>query len=82
MRLLAICLMAFAGFLCCDEIVRLKCSDISFTDEGTQVHIQSSKTHQYRQGGCPSYCLHRYSYLSSSNGEVVHWYGGTVHRVV
>ena len=49
-RLLAVYLLAFAGFLRCDEIVRLNCSDISFTEEGMQIHIQSSKTDQFRQG--------------------------------
>ena len=28
-RLLAMCLISFAGFLRCDELIKLKCSDIT-----------------------------------------------------
>ena len=47
-RLLAVCLLAFAGFLHCDELINLRCSDISFNAEGMRVSIKSSKTDQYR----------------------------------
>ena len=49
-RLLAVCLLAFAGFLRCDELIKLRCSDISFNAEGMRVSIKSSKTDQYRDG--------------------------------
>ena len=49
-RLLAVCLLAFAGFLRCDELIKLRCSDISCNAEGMQVSIKSSKTDQYRDG--------------------------------
>ena len=29
-RLLAMCLVAFAGFLRCDQLIKLRCSDIVF----------------------------------------------------
>ena len=49
-RLLAVCLVAFAGFLRCNELVKLKCSDIIFNTEGMSINVQSSKTDQYREG--------------------------------
>ena len=45
-RLLAVCLLAFTGFLHCDELIKLQCSDISFNAEGMRVSIKSSKTDQ------------------------------------
>lgn len=44
------CLLAFAGFLRCDELIKLQCSDISFSSESMRVSIQSCKTDQYREG--------------------------------
>ena len=32
-RLLAVCLVAFEGFMRCDELIRLKCEDITFNAE-------------------------------------------------
>ena len=49
-RLLAVCLLAFAGFMRCDELVKLKCDDITFNSESMVVRVQSSKTDQYRDG--------------------------------
>ena len=49
-RLLAVCLVAFSGFLHCNELVKLKCSDITFNTEGMLINVQSSKTDQYREG--------------------------------
>ena len=49
-RLLAVCLVAFAGFMRCDELVKLKCEDITFNTESMVVRIVSSKTDQYREG--------------------------------
>ena len=31
-RLLAVCLVAFAGFLRCDELIKLRCKDMSFNE--------------------------------------------------
>ena len=47
--MLAVCLVAFAGFLHCNELIKLKCSDITFNAEGTVINVQSSKTDQYRE---------------------------------
>ena len=49
-RLLAVCLLAFAGFMRCDELVKLRCKDIVYNDEGMVVNICSSKTDQLREG--------------------------------
>ena len=49
-RLLAVCLLAFAGFMRCDELVKLKCDEITFNSESMVVRVQSSKTDQYRDG--------------------------------
>ena len=57
-RLLAVCLVAYAGFMRCDELVKLKGSDVTFNAEGMVVKIESSKTDQYREG-VSSYCTHR-----------------------
>ena len=49
-RLLAMCLIAFAGFLRCDELIKLKCSDITTNSESMVINVASSKTDQYREG--------------------------------
>ena len=50
LRLAASCLLAFAAFLRYDEMAKLRCCDIAFSEESMTVHILSSKTDQYRQG--------------------------------
>ena len=49
-RLLAVCLVAFAGFLRCDELIKLRCKDVSFNEQGMVINVVSSKTDQYREG--------------------------------
>ena len=49
-RLLAVCLVAYAGFMRCEELVKLRGSDVTFHAEGMVVKIESSKTDQYREG--------------------------------
>ena len=49
-RLLAMCLVAFAGFLRCDELIKLRYSDIVFNTESMVIMIVGSKTNQYREG--------------------------------
>ena len=48
--MLAICLVAFAGFLRCEELLKLRCADVAFNTEGMVIQITSSKTDQYREG--------------------------------
>ena len=79
-RLLAICLVAFAGFLRCEESLKLRCADVAFNAEGMVIQITSSKTDQYREGGaslviartgtatCPVSMMQRYF----SMGQLVH----------
>ena len=49
-RLLAVCLLASAGFLRCDELLKLECADVEFNVEGLVLCIRSSKTDQFREG--------------------------------
>ena len=49
-RLLVLCLVAFAGFMRCDEFLKLQCSDIAFGTESMTINITSSKRDQYREG--------------------------------
>eukprot|EP00731_Ephydatia_muelleri_P004877 Em0002g1053a len=39
--LLAVCLVPFAGFMWCDELVKLRCADVTFNAEGMMVQIES-----------------------------------------
>ena len=49
-RLLAVCLVAFARFLRCNELIKLRYCDITFNAEVMVINVQSSKTDQYREG--------------------------------
>ena len=49
-RLLAMSFLAFAAFLQCDELVRLRCCDVKFHEDRMVVSIESSKTDQFREG--------------------------------
>ena len=49
-RLLVLCLVAFAGFMHCDELLKLQCSVIAFVTESMTINITSSKIDQYREG--------------------------------
>ena len=50
LRLAASCLLFFAGFLKIDELARLRCCGIKFSEASMTVHIIASKTDQYWQG--------------------------------
>ena len=88
-RLLAVCLLAFAGFMRCDELVKLKSDDINFNSESMVVRVQSSKTDQYREGAslviartglptCPVAMMERYFH----RGELESTHKGFVFRGV
>ena len=75
-RTLAICLISFAGFLRCNELAKLKESDLAFFEDHLELYIASSKTDQYRDGAwvvvartrtelCPVQMLERYMALAS-----------------
>ena len=70
-RLLAMCLISFAGFLRCDELITLNCSDRTINAVSMIITVASSKTDQYREGSslvvartwtetCPVSMLERY----------------------
>ena len=50
--LLAICLVAFVGFLRCEDLLKLRCADMAFNTKGMVINMTStkSKTDQYREG--------------------------------
>ena len=73
-RLLVVCLLAFAGFLRCEEVLKLECADVEFNTEGLVLKIVSSKTDQFREGAalviartglctCPVAMLERYFHM-------------------
>ena len=90
-RLAASCLLGFAAFLRFDELAKLRCCDISFSDASMTVHIASSKTDQFRQGDsvliactgsptCPVAMLERYLFLASlSRSSPLPQFQGIVH---
>ena len=41
------------GFLRCDELIKLKCSDTTIKAESMVINVASSKTDQYREGSFP-----------------------------
>ena len=49
-RLTAACLLAYSGFLCFDELAKLRPIDLFFDDQKLTVAIRQSKTDQLRQG--------------------------------
>ena len=72
-RLLVVCLVAFAGFMQCDELLKLQCSDIAFGTENMTINITSSKTDQYRYMYGSSLVVDRYrdTYIPGSHdGEI------------
>ena len=50
LRLLAMAYLAFSAFLRCDELIKLRCCDMSFGAESMSISLPKSKTDQYRQG--------------------------------
>ena len=48
-RLRAVCLLAFAGYLRCEELLKLVCADVEFDAEGLVLSIKSSKTDQLKR---------------------------------
>ena len=71
LRLLAMACLAYAAFLRCDELIKIRCCDISFQKESMSLSLPSSKTDQYREGAvvlvarsssvtCPVATMERY----------------------
>ena len=79
-RTLTMCLVGYSGFFCCDELSKLKESDVNFYDEHMEIFVEASKTDQLREGAwvviarthnklCPVTMLERYFKLASITGE-------------
>lgn len=79
-RLLAMSLLAFAAFLRCDEMIKLRCCDVKLHEEHIVLSIRSSKTDQFREGAdivvartgtmtCPGAALEQYIRLASIDLE-------------
>ena len=50
LRLLAMAMLAFSAFLRCDELIKLRCCDITFNGESMSMRLPKNKTDQYRDG--------------------------------
>ena len=68
--------MSLLAFLRCDKLVSLKCCDVKFCGDHIKLHIESSKTDQFREGAevvvaltgtitCPVAALEQYIKLAS-----------------
>ena len=51
-------LLSFAAFLRYDELAKLRCCDLEFSEQSLSVKIRSSKTDQYRQGDTVPVIMH------------------------
>ena len=83
-RSLALCLLAFSGFLRYDEIVRCRFSDIKFCEDYMELFIASSKTDKLRNGEtlviaktrnptCPVSMLKRYIVMTKEPANAPNW---------
>ena len=74
-RLAAGVLVSFAAFLRFDELAKLRCCDVRFSEQSMTLHIMSSKTDQFRQGDsvlvartrsstCPVAMMERYMFMA------------------
>ncbi|MCG8033524.1 MAG: tyrosine-type recombinase/integrase [Candidatus Thiodiazotropha taylori] len=84
-------LVAYAGFLRYDELSNLKCCNIKFQSEYFSLHIESSKTDQYRSGNeiliakgesgaCPYLMLQKYILLADIDLTSDHFLFKPVYR--
>ena len=83
-RLLAVCLLVFAGFLRREELLKLVYADVQFNQEGLVLSIKSSKTDQFREGAtlvvarigastCPVEMMERYFHMGRLSVESHDW---------
>ena len=79
-RDLTMILLCFSGFLRYDELVSIRCQDISFENEFLKLYIAKSKTDQYRDGNeiliakgetvaCPVEMLKKYVNLAEIQND-------------
>ena len=61
-RLLVVSLVVFAGFMHCDELLKLQCSDIAFGTESMTINVRTD--HEGREEGfLPGSCSYRDTYI-------------------
>ena len=83
-RTVTICLLAFSGVFCYNEITQIRCSDLQFSSTDVRVRVQHSKTDQYRDGNevliartgssvCPVAMLERYMAMANLTPAVENW---------
>ena len=83
-RDLTMILLGFSGFLRYDELVSIRCKDISFENEFLKLYIAKSKTDQYRDGNeiliakgetvaCPVEMLKKYVNLAEIQNDSEHF---------
>ena len=84
MRTSLMFILAFAGFLRFDELSRIRCGDIQFSETYVKIFLESSKTDVYRDGRwvhiagnsssptCPLLNLKRYLHKAGLNTEKEH----------
>ena len=51
-RLLAVGLVAFAGFLRCDDLIKLRCKDVSFNGQGMVIKVSRPAQGRCITSGC------------------------------
>ena len=79
-RIVAICLMSFAGFLRYNEVSALKESDLHIYSDHMEIFIEARKMDQYRDGAwvviartqtktCPVHMMERYTKLANITGS-------------
>ncbi|CAG2214886.1 unnamed protein product [Mytilus edulis] len=78
LRIFAMMLIGFSGFLRYDELAHIRSSDLTFNDSHLQLNIQKSKTDRYRQGNtilisrtgtdlCPVSMLQKYFRVANNS---------------
>ncbi|XP_072018864.1 integrase/recombinase xerD homolog [Amphiura filiformis] len=81
-RLCAICLISYAGFLRNDELINIRECDVEFGSSFVRIFLVKSKTDQYREGSwvviaetdsitCPVKMLKRYMQLGCISGSEI-----------
>ena len=74
-RIVAICLIGFVGFLRFSEIAHLRESDVHMFHDHAELFIEASKTDQYRDGSWVVIAHSDFGHLPSSNVGELHEVG-------
>ena len=76
-RLLAVCLVAFTGFLQCDELIKLRRKDASFNAQGMIMNNVSIK----QERGIPGYCTYWHTHMSCEYDAEIFQHGRFVSHI-